>query len=92
MFGWRKATWSLLIFDILMAWLLISTLGASPDGSGAGPVAAFIAGLWLAGFTLLGVIWLVTRPDRVCPQCGRRVKTGRYDCGSCGHSFLLNRP
>jgi hypothetical protein len=34
-----------------------------------------------------GVLYALTKPSRPCPQCGKRVKVHRSDCGACAFDF-----
>lgn len=55
-------------------------------GTGIGVTALFC--VWLIGFTILGVIWIVTRPARrVCPSCGHEARKGERVCRNCGFDF-----
>jgi hypothetical protein len=53
------------------------------------------SGVWTAigvvvgflGFFALGLIWLMTRPRRHCPACGRDAKKGWTVCRKCGYDF-----
>jgi hypothetical protein len=53
------------------------------------------SGVWTAigvvvgflGFFALGLIWLMTRPRRHCPACGRDAKKGVTVCKECGFDF-----
>lgn len=58
---------------------------ATAVGTGVGIVVIlFVAAL---GDVVLGIFWLVSRPDRrPCPVCGRGVPTGTTVC-PCGHDF-----
>lgn len=51
--------------------------------SGVWTVIAVVLGF--GGFLVLGLIWLMTRPRRHCPACGRDVKKGVTSCRKCGY-------
>jgi len=53
---WRKATWALAIFTALMG----SWAGTAIGG---GIAITFIAILWFVGFIVLGLVWLMSRPE-----------------------------
>lgn len=55
-------------------------------GGGVGLVVIFI--VWLVGFLVTGMIWLMTRPQRrLCPACGTPAKKGQFTCSRCGFDF-----
>lgn len=55
-------------------------------GTGIGVALIFI--LWMIGFFILGLIWLMTKgKKRDCPVCGHDVKKGQTICKSCGYDF-----
>ncbi len=84
---WRKMTWAVLIFNIIMLiWLVFGVAAASHPSNcgtlstqtcqaatdvGAGIGAFVVIVLWALGDVILGVLWLVTRGS------------GR-DCPVCG--------
>ena len=52
MFRWRKMTWVLVLWTVLMAiWI-----GGAAIGVG------LLAVLWMVGFFVLALIWLMSRP------------------------------
>lgn len=59
-----------------------------------GGVALFVIGLiWFVGFLVTGLIWLMSRPKRrLCPVCGRSVKSGEVVCKRCGFDFRMAQP
>jgi len=71
---WRKATWALAIFNVLiLVWLVtgLNAAGSVPVGSeaeevgraiGTGIGVTFIAFTWFVGFVVLGLVWLMSRP------------------------------
>jgi hypothetical protein len=72
---WRKATWALVIWTVLIVIWMVSAGGAigdmAPAGSeaeeagraiGAGIGFTFILMIWFLGFIVLGLIWLMSRP------------------------------
>lgn len=92
---------------LMLAWVIAgaSTASGQPTDCGAldaetcntasdAGTAIGVAGLimlWLVGSLILGVLWLVTRPSRHCPTCGRGVKRGLVACRRCGHSFRVGQ-
>jgi putative copper export protein len=97
---WRKMTWAIIIWCVLiLIWAIAG--GASNDcgdkarelnqsacEAGTGIGVALILFLGFIGFVFLSLIWLMTRPKgRVCPACGTNVKGGITACPSCGHNF-----
>ncbi len=55
---------------------------------GAGIGIGIIIFLWAAVDAILGIVWLVTRPNkRPCPVCGSNVRKGQTDCVACGYDF-----
>lgn len=102
---WRKATWALVIWGVLMlAWVVSAAASSDCDntakysdstacGVGTGIAIFLILGVAFAGFLVLSLIWLMSRPkNRVCPQCGREVPKGLTACASCGFSFVVQQP
>jgi hypothetical protein len=100
--GWRKMTWVLIIWCVVMAIWLIAAAGQGDDcaretyrsaceaGSdvGKGIGVAFIWFFWFFGFLALSLIWFMTRPKgRDCPACGENVKKGRTICPGCQYDF-----
>jgi len=67
------------------------TCNAASDAGTAIGVSLLIF-LWVAGAVILGITWLVTRPSRHCPTCGRGVKRGRVVCKNCGYDFRQTVP
>lgn len=75
---WRKATWALVAFNVLMLVWLVSGLGAVGDtpcdptldpelcdaatAVGAGIGVTLLIILWFIGFVVLGLVWLMSRP------------------------------
>lgn len=99
---WRKATWALALFNVLMLiWVLSTASTGAPrcvQGSNACVVGqntataaigvVLLLGIWFVGFVVLALIWIMSRPNkRICPQCGHDVKKGRFECGRCRYSF-----
>jgi hypothetical protein len=71
--------------------LSVDACNAAGDvGTGIGVALVFI--LWFVGFLILALVWLMSRPKRVCPVCGESVKKGRTSCKKCGHDFRLQAP
>ena len=84
---WRKMTWAVLIFNLIMLiWLITGIASASHASNcgslsaqtcqaatdvGAGIGAFVIIVIWALGDVILGVLWLVTRGSR-------------RDCPVCG--------
>lgn len=92
-FRWRKMTWVLWIWvAIIIAWVAAGVNQANCEdeeftsaceaGTGIGVGLVILFGF--LGFFVLGFIWLVTRPRRHCPACGRDVKKGQTACKKCG--------
>lgn len=70
----------------------IDTLEAAAD-VGAGIGTGILILLWVVGFIVLSLIWLMTRPRRrMCPRCGNDVKRGHTDCPACGYAFGRPQP
>jgi hypothetical protein len=100
---WRKMTWVLIIFTVVMFAWMIGGAGAADceelrgqyqqakeTGCEAGTAigVGLIFVLWVLGFLVLSLIWFMTRPrGRDCPACGETVKKGRTTCPECGHDF-----
>lgn len=75
---WRKATWALVIFNVLMLILLVTSVNAAGEttcdpqlsadlcdaarGIGTGIGVTFLVIIWFIGFIVLGLIWLMSRP------------------------------
>jgi hypothetical protein len=61
-------------------------------GAAAADIGSRRALLWLIGFIILGVVWLLTREKkRLCPHCGEEVPKGLTACAKCGYDFVLSR-
>jgi rubredoxin len=100
---WRKATWAIFLFSLLMLIWVIAAGSASADCSeeeefrgackageavGRGIGVTLVIILWVLGFIVLSLIWLMSRPKhRVCPRCGHDVKKGWTQCRNCGYDF-----
>jgi hypothetical protein len=100
---WRKMTWVLVLFTVLMAAWIVSALGSQPAcppdvvnceayqagaNVGTGIGVAFLFGIWFVGFIILSIIWFMTRPARrVCPVCGTEARKGQTVCKKCGYDF-----
>lgn len=97
---WRKMTWVLIIWSVLiLIWAIAGGAGndcgsettqlnreACEAGTGIGVALIFFIGF--IGFVFFSLIWFMTRPKgRECPACGERVKRGRTECPDCGHDF-----
>lgn len=55
-------------------------------GTGIGVTALFC--VWFAGFVILGILWIMTRPTRrICPVCGETARKGVRVCKKCGFDF-----
>jgi hypothetical protein len=67
---WRKMTWAIVIWTVLMLIWVISGLqsaGASGNTStaytaGVGIAITFLFGIWFVGFIILALIWFMSRP------------------------------
>jgi rubredoxin len=100
---WRKATWAIVIFSVLMFIWVIAAGSSSANCSqeeefrgackagealGRGIGVTVVVILWILGFIVLSLIWLMSRPKhRVCPRCGYDVKKGWMQCRNCGYDF-----
>lgn len=99
---WRKMTWVVLIWCVLIvAWAVAGGGSAANEcanetdalsrdaceaGAGIGIMLIFLIGFF--GFVFLSLIWFMTRPrTRACPRCGEDVKKGVMACGACGFDF-----
>ncbi len=97
---WRKATWALVLWCLLiLIWIIAGAAGndcaqeatklneqACEAGTGIGVVIIALVGFF--GFIFFSLIWLMSRPkNRQCPQCGNDVKKGQMQCQSCGFDF-----
>ncbi len=102
---WRKATWALIVWGVLILLWIISAFTGADCGNDAkysdqtaceagGAIAVvLILGVGFLGFVFFALIWLMSRPKRrVCPQCGADVAKGLTACHSCGHSFAQPQP
>lgn len=103
---WRKMTWLILGFTVLMAaWIAaaVATNGDVDCSTAANPAACETGAdigtglgvtalfcFWFLGFAVLAPIWFMTKPSRVCPRCGSGVKRGRTTCKTCGFDFAAN--
>ena len=59
---------------------------ASDVGTGIG--VGLVVTLFVVGFVILSLIWLMTRPKRrLCPSCGTDAKKGVTQCRKCGFDF-----
>lgn len=101
---WRIFTWIILAFNILMLIWVVSAIashastchGLTGDALtnceatnvGVGLAATLLFVFWALGDVILGVLWLITRPQtRACPVCGDSVKRGMTQCSRCGYDF-----
>jgi hypothetical protein len=100
---WRKATWAVVIWTVLMfAWMIAGAQGttAKDCGSldqatcqaatniGTGIGVTLLFILWFIGFVVLSLVWLMSRPQRrLCPVCGEQVKKGLTVCPKCHYDF-----
>lgn len=89
-------TWVLVAWVVLIVVWVIAGLngagcedeefqGACEAGTGIGVGLVVLFGF--LGFFVLGLVWLMTRPRRHCPACGRDAKKGTTVCRKCGHDF-----
>lgn len=94
---WRKMTWVLWIWCLLiLAWAIggadaadcgseVDELSQSACEAGAGIGVALVLFIGFIGFVFLGFIWFMTRPKhRTCQRCGEDVRKGQTECPSCG--------
>lgn len=60
---------------------------------GGGLAITFILFIWFMGFVVLGLVWLMSRPQRrPCPRCGYNVKKGLTTCPHCAFEFGTQAP
>lgn len=100
----RKATWLVIAWNGIVLGggaLLISQARGTVNGeysptltaAGQGVMFLFLFVVWLIGFLVTGLIWLMSRPKRrLCPACGRSVKSGEVVCKRCGFDFRMAQP
>lgn len=102
---WRKMSWALVIFSLLMlAWIIGASvdraskdcapndqlcISASDAGTSIG--VGLLIFLWFLGFVVLGLIWMMTRPRR-CARCGERMRKRETACGQCGFDVGVAHP
>lgn len=96
---WRKATWVLLIVNLLMLIWVVTAFASIPNycagGAGATPPGCqavswlgFGSVLWVILFVVSGLTWLMSKPSkRLCPRCGNDVTKGLTVCRSCHFDF-----
>jgi len=100
---WRKMTWVIVLFTVVMAvWIGagVTSSTACPPGTtnceayqvganiGQGLAVTALLGVWLIGFLVLSIVWFMTKPARrMCPACGHEAKKGQTVCKKCGHDF-----
>ena len=103
---WRKMTWVLIVWCVLiLAWAIgggaanncgeeADELSRSACEAGTGIGVAIILFIGFVGFVFFALIWFMTRPKtRDCPRCGNDVKKGVTVCSSCGFDFAtLGQP
>jgi hypothetical protein len=97
---WRKATWALVIWCVLiLVWAIAGSASndcasqatdldqsACEAGTGIGVLLILFIGFF--GFVFFSLIWLMSRPrKRACPRCGEDVKKGVMVCPSCRFDF-----
>ncbi len=97
---WRKATWALVLWCLLiLVWAIAGAVGndcanqadelnrsACEAGTGIGVVIILLIGFF--GFVFLSLVWFMSRPKgRPCPRCGEHVKKGMMVCPSCNYDF-----
>ncbi len=86
---WRKMTWVVLIWNILMVIWIVTGIATAPNGSncadltqqscqaatdvGTGIGVILIVIIWALVDIILGIVWLVTKPR------------GQRDCPVCGN-------
>lgn len=98
--NWRKATWVIVLWTVLMALWIVSASGSlnsvscprtpcmpdAPLDNGAAVVLIFL--LWFVVFVVFSLIWLMSRPERrLCPVCGEQVRKGLTVCPKCHYDF-----
>ncbi len=99
---WRKATWALVLWCVLIVvWAIagaanndcdtVANSDACKVGTGIGVAIIMVIGF--IGFIFFSLIWLMSRPKhRQCPRCGHDVKKGLTACKNCGFDFAASLP
>lgn len=100
--GWRKMTWVLVLWSLLILVWAIAGGGSAANSckeegtrfaqegceAGAGIGVLLILFIGFIGFCFFSLIWFMTRPKgRECPVCGEKVKKGRTVCPGCNYDF-----
>lgn len=94
--GWRKMTWALVLWTVAIIVLAIAVSGSQSCQPVDGVVQVCSGGLdagkalllWAGGFAILGLIWVMRKPQtRLCPACGESVKKGPTRCPACSFDF-----
>jgi hypothetical protein len=95
--AWRKMTWGLVAWVVVMVIWAASISGSQTCTSAAYGLAQVCSGgldvgKWLGisagGFAILCLIWFMTKPQtRLCPACGESVKKGPTRCPKCSFDF-----
>jgi ribosomal protein L32 len=87
-FRWRKMTWLIVLWTVIVLGFGIVTAGDTGDALAGGFAVTMAFGVWFTGFIIFSIIWFMTRPTRrVCPVCGTEVRAGHTVCRKCGHNF-----
>lgn len=97
---WRKMTWVLIAWTLLIIIWMVAGGAANECGqeatelnqdaceAGTGIGVALVGFLGFIGFVFLALIWFMTRPKgRACPRCGENVEKGQMVCPSCEFDF-----
>ena len=94
--GWRKMTWALVLWTAAIIVLAIAVSGSQSCRPVDGVVQVCSGGLdagkalllWAGGFAILGLIWVMRKPQtRLCPACGETVQKGPTSCPACSFDF-----
>ena len=87
-FRWRKMTWLILLWTVIVLGFGAMTAGETGDALAGGFAVTFAFAVWFVGFIIFSIVWFMTRPTRrYCPVCGNEVKKGKTVCKKCGHDF-----
>ena len=97
---WRKMTWALWVWCVLiLVWAIggaasndcgseVDQLSQDACAAGTGIGVALILFVGFFGFVFLAFIWLMTRPKkRTCQRCGEDVRKGLLECPSCAQTM-----
>jgi hypothetical protein len=105
--GQRKATWAVWLWTGAFAGLIgVQLAGRASKGCTAGDRLCRFLGdpevrhglerwflLWCAGFIVLALVWLATRPAlNRCPRCAESLPSRRTACLLCGYDSAIAIP